>query len=235
MQKESSGRAAKSDIDPRLLVPFLLHVTLAQTLILVIRVTTSYRTIELELPVVWVGIIATGFAIVPAFTALAVGRWIDRGNDARACWLGAALILLAAIGFCAWSRSALHLLACSVLLGFGHMFCMAGHQMIAVRVGGIRSRESVLGWYMVAASLGQGLGPFIVGWLGGSAAIPPTTELFALSLGAAVFGLGLALSIAPQPRPARHGEGAEPVPIRQLLKLRGFPAVMVSSVVTITD
>jgi len=72
-------RAADKDIDFRLLIPFLAHVVLAQTLILVIRITTSYRTIELGLPVVWLGTIATGFAIVPTFTALSVGRWIDRG------------------------------------------------------------------------------------------------------------------------------------------------------------
>ena len=94
-----ASAAAKSDIDHRLLIPFLAHAILVQALILLIRITTSYRTIELDLPVVWLGIIATGFALIPAFTALPVGRWIDRGNDAKACWLGAALVLIACIGF----------------------------------------------------------------------------------------------------------------------------------------
>src|SRR6202048_286843 len=112
MIEEPSARVApESDIDYRLLIPFLAHVVLAQTLILIIRITTSYRTIELGLPVVWLGIIATGFAIVPAFTALPVGRWIDRGNDAKACWLGAALIFAACMGFWTSSQSAIHLLA----------------------------------------------------------------------------------------------------------------------------
>src|ERR1700732_4685455 len=97
-----SARAAGKDIDFRLLIPFLAHVVLAQTLILIIRITTSYRTIELGLPVVWLGIIATGFAIIPAFTALSVRRWIDRGNDAHARWLGAVLVFTACIGFWAW-------------------------------------------------------------------------------------------------------------------------------------
>src|SRR6516164_5056296 len=133
MTEEPSTRVAPgSDIDYRLLVSLLIHVVLTQALILVIRITTSYRTIELDLPVVWLGIIATGFALIPAFTALPVGRWIDRGNDAKACRLGAALVLVACIGFWGWSASALYLLSFSVLLGFGHMFCMAGHQMLAV-------------------------------------------------------------------------------------------------------
>src|SRR5215813_69119 len=182
MTQEPSAPSHASDLDYRLLIPFLAHVTLTQTLILIIRITTSYRALELGLPVLWLGVIATGFAIIPAFTALQVGRWIDRGNDARAVWLCSALVFIACIGFWAWPRSAIHLVGFSVLLGFGHMLCMAGHQMLAVRSGRARSRESVLGYYMVAASIGQGFGPFVVGWLGGSAAVPPTGHRFAICL-----------------------------------------------------
>src|SRR3981081_4867675 len=116
MSEEPSARVVPgSDLDYRLLIPFLVHVTLTQALILIIRITTSYRAIELDLPVVWLGIIATGFAIVPAFTALPVGRWIDRGNDAKAIWVGSPLVFGACSGFWAWPQSALHLLAYSVV------------------------------------------------------------------------------------------------------------------------
>jgi len=235
MTEEPSARVAPgSDIDYRLLIPFLSHVTLTQTLILIIRITTSYRAIELGLPVLWLGLIAAGFAIVPAVTALQVGRWIDRGNDAKANWIGAALVFLACIGFWAWPQSAMHLLAFSVLLGFGHMFCMAGHQMLAVRSGGARSRETALGYYMVAASIGQGLGPFVVGWLGGSAALPPTGLLFAIGLGAAAASVVIALLIRPARIAARRDDPGDFIPVGKLLSLRGFPAVMMSSVVTVT-
>src|SRR5438132_11768017 len=112
--EQSEELASGGDVQYRLLISFLLHVVLAQTLILLMRITTSYRAIELGLPVVWLGIIATGFAIIPAFTALSVGRWIDRGNDAKACWIGAAFVFIAAIGFWAWPDSALHLLSLSI-------------------------------------------------------------------------------------------------------------------------
>ncbi len=237
MNKEPSAPVApaRSDIDYHLLVPFLAHVTLTQTLILIIRITTSYRALELGLPVLWLGIIATGFAIVPAFTALQVGRWIDRGNDAKANWIGSSLVLMACVGFWAWPQSALHLVAFSVLLGFGHMFCMAGHQMLAVRSGGTRSRETALGYYMVAASIGQGLGPFVVGWLGGSAALPPTQTLFTIGLGIAAASVLVAFLVRParlMPKPYDSGHS---IPIGQLFKLRGFPMVMLSSVVTVTS
>src|SRR5262245_2002750 len=235
MIEEPSARVApESDPDYRLLIPFLAHVTLIQTLILIVRITTSYRAIELGLPVVWLGIIATGFAIIPVFTALRVGRWIDRGNDARAAWLGSALVFIACVGFWAWPQSAMHLLGFSVLLGFGHMFCMAGHQMLAARPGGKRSRETALGYYMVAASIGQGLGPFVVGWLGGAAALPPTGLLFEIGLLIAAVSIVIALLIRPAAAKAEHHHGGGSIRIRRLLALRGFTAVMVSSVVTVT-
>jgi MFS family permease len=143
-------------------------------------------------------------------------------------------VLMACIGFWAWPRSAPALLSFSVLLGFGHMFCMAGHQMLAVRAGGTRSRESVLGYYMVAASVGQGFGPLVVGWLGGPAALPPTQKLFAIALFTAAVGVGIALLIRPESKRARRRGAAELIPVAQLLRMRGFPAVMVSSVMTVT-
>ncbi len=236
MDQQPSARVAPaSDIDYRLLLPFLAHVTLTQTLILIVRITTSYRALELGLPVLWLGIIAAGFAIIPAFTALQVGRWIDRGNDALANRIGSLLVLIACIGFWAWPRSAIHLLAFSTLLGFGHMFCMAGHQMLAVRSGGARSREAALGYYMVAASIGQALGPFVVGWLGGSAALPPTDKLFAIGLGVAAASVLVALLVRPDRRMLRPHDSGNFIPIGQLFRLSGFPAVMLSSVVTVTS
>jgi len=235
MQQEQSTRVVRADdMDYRLLVPFLVHSTLTQALILIVRITTSYRAIELGLPLVWLGIIAAGFAIIPVFAAVSVGRWIDRGNDAKAVWIGSTLVALACIGFWAFPQSAMHLLVLSVLLGFGHMFCMAGHQMLAVRAGGTRSRETALGYYMVAASIGQGLGPFIVGWLGGDAALPPTALLFRIALLTAAGTVVIALLIKPAAAAARAHDGGEFIPIGKLITLRGFPAVMVSSVVTVT-
>jgi MFS family permease len=235
MSEEPKGPAKPArDIDYGLLVPFMAHVVLLQSLILIVRITTSYRAIELNLPVFWLGVIATGFAIIPVFCAVRLGRWIDRGNDARAIWIGNVLILAACVGFWLWPNSALHLVALSVLLGFGHMFCMAGHQMLMVRVGGPASRESVLGYYMIAAAIGQGAGPLVVGWLGGSAALPPTGLLFVISLALAAAGLVVALLIKPARAVAELGKDDALIPIGKLLHTRGLPAIFIASVVTVT-
>jgi len=81
-----------SDVDYRLLVPLVLNSAIIQAVYAIMRVTTSYRAIELDLPVIWIGVISATFAILPIFLAVWVGRFMDRGNDAQACWIGAATL-----------------------------------------------------------------------------------------------------------------------------------------------
>ena len=235
MLQQTPARSVAPDIDWRLLGPLLANAFMVHTVIGIIRVTTTYRTIELDLPVLWLGVIAAGFALLPVFSAVSLGRFIDRGNDSRAAWIGAALVLLAAAGFWGWSSSALHLLAFTVVLGFGHMFCMASHQMLAVRCANMRGREVAFGHYMVAVSTGQGLGPFIVGWLGGSATVPATGYLFGIGFGAALLCLAVALTLRPAPRPAVHQSAGPVVTVGTLMRMPGMAAVLMASVVTVTS
>src|SRR5215467_10283367 len=98
------------DIDYRLLVPVLVNSVLMQTIVSIVRVTTSYRAVELELSVVWLGVISAAFALFPIFLAVKVGRFIDRGHDAQAAWIGSALVAAACAGF-AFLHSSAALLA----------------------------------------------------------------------------------------------------------------------------
>jgi MFS family permease len=74
----------------------------------------------------------------------------------------------------------------------------------------------------------------VVGWLGGAAALPPTKPLFAIGLLAAIASAVVALLIRPAEIKAKVHDPGEFMPVGQLLRLRGFPAVMLSSVVTVT-
>jgi MFS family permease len=228
-------RSAEPDIDWRLLAPLLVNAVLVHTVVGILRVTTSYRTIELDLSILWLGIISTGFALLPVFSAVTLGRYIDRGNDSRAAWIGAGLILLSAVGFWAWPLSGLHLLVFTVVLGFGHMFCMASHQMLAVRCATMRGREATFGHFMVAVSSGQGLGPLIVGWVGGSATVPATGYLFGIGLVAAALCQATAFTLRPAPPPVVRGADAPIVPVRALVRLPGVLAMLTASVVTVTS
>jgi MFS family permease len=120
---DTSGRA--NDIDRRLLVPLLLTSVTIQAVTAIVRVTTSYRAIELHLPVVWIGIISAVFAILPIFLAVWVGRFMDRGNDARAAWIGSGLLVVACAGFWLFAGSVTTLLLLTALFGIAHLFLMA--------------------------------------------------------------------------------------------------------------
>ena len=120
-----------------------------------VRVTTSYRAVELNLSIVWLGLIAATFAICPILIAVRVGRQIDRGYDAQTTWLGAAIFAVACAGF-ALASSPVALLVVSAVMGIGHIMLMASQQMLCVRAAGPRSLESVFGNYMVAGAIGQG-------------------------------------------------------------------------------
>ncbi len=230
---EEFRSAGRRDIDWALLAPLLVHVIITQAVVLVVRVTISYRTLELGLPAAWLGIISASFAILPIFTALRIGRYIDRGHDAHAAWIGSALTLAACVALWAWPGSAVHLLLFTILLGTGHMFLMAAQQMLTVRSARARAREVAFGHYMVAVALGQGLGPFLVGWVGGQVTVPATGPLFAL--GVVIGGLCFAVSLVIRPAPPAARAGETPaVPLIDLLQRPGMFAVLMSSVVTVT-
>src|SRR5688572_29369695 len=64
------------DFDWRLLAPLICHVIFTHIVVAVVRVSTSYRSVELDLNVVWLGAVSAAFAILPVFVALKVGRFI---------------------------------------------------------------------------------------------------------------------------------------------------------------
>src|SRR5258705_13744563 len=85
-----------------------------------IRVTPSYRAVELGLSVVWLGIITAAFAVLPIVLAVPVGRFIDRGHDARTAWIGGVLQIVACAGL-ALRQSLAALLFFTAVLGIAHL------------------------------------------------------------------------------------------------------------------
>lgn len=223
-----------SDVDNRLLIPLLISTLLVQMVTSMVRVTTSYRAIELDLSIVWLGLIAATFAICPILIAVRVGRQIDRGYDAQTTWLGAGIFAVACASF-TLAGSPLALLVASTIMGTGHIMLMASQQMLCVRAAGSRSMEGVFGNYMVAGAIGQGLGPYVVGWAGGTAAVPPTQLLFIIGAALAVLSLAVVLAIRPARRDKPVAESAgEIVPVRQILRIPGLVAVVMAGVILVS-
>jgi MFS family permease len=232
--RDTAHAPAKGDLNYPLFFALMANTVAVNLVVSLVRVTTSYRAIELNVSVLWISIIAAGFSLVPIFAAVPLGRYIDRGHDAMSAWVGAFLMLLACAGMYTYSGSEIYLLIFSVMLGFGHMFCMAAHQMISVRCASGMMREHVFGYHMIAIATGQGLGPMLLGYLGGGAHIPPTQLLFTCALGFAVVSQLLSFLLRPVPAgPERHAGGSN-VTVRELLGNRALVAVLISSVVTIT-
>src|SRR6185503_3468645 len=120
MFEKLAARFRSSDTDYRLLVPLLISTMLVQLVTAMVRVTTSYRAVELNLSIVWLGLIAATFAVFPILIAVRLGREIDRGYDAQATWLGAGIFAVACAGF-AFASSPMTLLLASTVMGTGHI------------------------------------------------------------------------------------------------------------------
>jgi predicted MFS family arabinose efflux permease len=223
-----------SEFDARLLIPLLLLTVLVQTVTAIIRITTSYRAFELDLSIVWLGVIAAAFAAFPIVMAVQVGRFIDRGNDALTIWIGSGIMALASAGFVLWP-SAVGLVVVTTIMGIGHIMLMASQQMLCVRAAKTpRAMESVFGNYMVAGAIGQGAGPYIVGWAGGTATVPPTGLLFTIALGCAVASFLISLAMRPRPDKPKIVPGEKPVPVTELLRTPGLVPVIVAGVIMIS-
>lgn len=228
------GREPEERVDWLSLSPFLLHAMLIQFILSLTRVTTSYRVIELDLPLVWYGLISSGYALLPIFLAVPLGRYIDRGNDARAIWIGSGLLVAAGLGFCFVATSAVPILLLTVLSGIGHLFLMAGHQIYSVRCAGPIGREAVFGNYMVALAMGQMCGSLTISWMAQGQVVPPTSMLFVLAL--LIAAAAFALSFAIRPEVISLTDFAPPPVsgVAEILRVPGLAVVLLASVVTVS-
>jgi MFS family permease len=216
----------------RFVVPLLLTAFGEQTVTALVRVTTTYRAVELGLSVVWIGIITACFAILPMLLAVKVGRYIDRGHDAKTAWIGGVLLVVAGAGFAIW-QSLAALLAFTALLGVAHLMLIISQQVLCARHGGQQGVDRMIGNYMVANAIGQGVGPSIVGWAGGSASIPPTELLFTIGFAFAALTCVSAMFLrSGPPRPPRP-EGMRPVPVIEIARIPGLKLIFFVSVVTV--
>ena len=226
---------AKHDYELRLMMPFLVHALIFQVVTGLTRVTASYRAIELDVSYIWYGAISSGYALLPIFLAIPLGRYIDRGNDTRAIWVGSAFQLAANAGFWMWSMEPLALTAYSVVAGIGHLFTMAGHQALTLRCAGPVSREGVFGWYMVVLSIGQMIAPALIGWMAGSARLPPTAALFAIAFVLSIATIAIAFTLRPAPAASKEERAKPTTPLGEILAVPGLIPVILASVMTVAS
>jgi MFS family permease len=176
----------------RFLAALMVVGSIEQGIISIARISTSYRAIELDLSAIWIGVITASYALVPIFLAVPAGRYVDRGHDARLCWIGAGVLTTACAGF-AFTHSLVGLLLSTILLGVAHLVLYIGLQVLCARDTTPGVMEQTFGNFMVANAIGQGIGSYVVGWAGGLASVAPTQVLFNINLAASVAALATTL------------------------------------------
>jgi MFS family permease len=219
----------------RFLLPLLVTAVLEQTVVTITRVTTTYRAFELGLSVVWLGVISAAIAILPLCFAVTVGRYLDRGNETKTAAMGAGLLCISCAGFALWSSLA-GLLIFTALLGLGHLMLVISQQVLCATDPAPGALERNIGNYMVANAIGQALGPYVVGWVGGDASIPPTGWLFTAAFLGSFVMFAAALTLRPVvPRtPKPGGEKAPPMPLREILRLPGLTVILFVGVTVVS-
>ena len=163
----------------RLLVLLLLHSVVTQVVTFVLRPTSAYRALELDVPTAWLGALTASFAVVPLLLAVPSGQATDRFGERRVMLVGAVLMTLSGAVFWTERGGAAGLVLGSVVLGTGHLLSVVGQQAAVANTAGPGRFDTAFGYYTFAASLGQAAGPALITVLGGGGALPDTTPIFA--------------------------------------------------------
>ena len=145
----------------------LLHSAITQVVTFVLRPTSAYRALELDVPTAWLGALTASFAVVPLVLAVPSGQATDRFGERRVMLVGAVLMALSGAIFWTERGGAAGLVLGSVVLGTGHLLSVVGQQAAVANTAGPGRFDTAFGYYTFAASLGQAAGPALITLLGG--------------------------------------------------------------------
>jgi MFS family permease len=129
------------------------------------RVAGSLFTLKSGSPEFVVGVFMALFSVIPVFTSVAIGRWVDRAGASRVMRVGITLVLVGA-----WLPVALltvpSLLVTAVLIGFGfNVLSVAAQHTVGHLVSDASPSQRLanFGWYAMGHSTSSTFGPFIAG------------------------------------------------------------------------
>src|SRR6478735_5288288 len=165
-------------MNKRLIAAIFMTAFLQEVAIVLLRVTTSYRALELGLSPLTFGVINACYAVLPIFLAVSIGRIIDRGHEVRVAHVSGVVVLAASAGFLLWPAVP-GLMLFTAIIGLAFLSLTVCTQVICARVGNTPADfQRMIGSYLVATASGQGVGSMIVAVIGGDNALPPTQPLF---------------------------------------------------------
>lgn len=176
----------------------LVVAGLAVTAMQATRPTITYRALSLGASPLEIGLIQSSFSIVPALTAVAIGRWIDRVGESRYLIVAMATLVFGS-AVAAYAGGLVVLALAQMSLGLGQIVYLVASQSLVANHGPRGGREARFGHYSTVNSLGQLIGPSIAAAIvGGSAAaaggalvLVASTAAAPISPGAATLSAGL--------------------------------------------
>jgi MFS family permease len=211
-----------------IILPLLLSGLLVQAVVPMVRILTSYRALDEGNGPGMIGLLSAAFSLLPVLLTVTLGRMNDRGGLGKVILVGAFGTLAACLVFWLGPVSLGTLFLASTLLGIGQTAVLAGLQVATMHASTRAHRDAVLGNYMVAVSLGQAIGPMIVGFgqdLGDVSAVPV--------LGAVLLVLTTALVARNLPR--RRATGDAPVArLKDIAATRGLWWIVVFGSLCVT-
>lgn len=148
----------------RWLLLVLLNSLFIQAAIYVVRPMVTYRLIDLGAESALVGVVGATFALAPLIFAIKLGRWVDKGRDGSALFVGGLVSTGTSVALL--FINSIPLLAIAMpLMGIGHLLTMIGGQTIIANRSQSAKYEKNFGLLTFYASLGQAIGPLVGGAL----------------------------------------------------------------------
>ena len=200
------------------------------------RLGTTYRALEFGVSPPWIAVISAGFALFPITLAVPIGRQNDKGFEKLSFSFGV-LLLLCTLLCLAWLPASTTLLfGLTCILGVGQMLILAALQSMLTRCCDISRVDTVLGYFMMATSLGQIIGPLTIAAMADGSGPFLSTQLLMICVAGAVILLitSILFLASPSGGASRRKQGATPVALSDLLGARGLIGIIAASSLCVT-
>lgn len=210
----------------------LLNSLLIQGATYIVRPMVTYRMVEFGADAALVGFIGALYALAPLLLAIQLGRWVDRGRDGTAMFLGGAVATIATILILA-SQNLVLLAIAMPILGTGHLLTMVGGQTLIAKRSEDASYEKNFGLLTFYASLAQAVGPLIGGFLADKGVKVDTNIPITFAIFVFIAAVLAALPIAKKTEEKQKISAPELGGLRSLFATPGFKsALLVSGSIT---
>lgn len=190
------------------------------------RLATTYRAIGIGTDPQTIGWLAASFAALPMLMVVSFGRMTDRHGVNPGILAGAAICLAATALLWLLPPTLQTLLIGTALLGLGQTLHYTGLQMVVMLIAGRRHRDSALGSYLLAMTLGGALAPLLISTAGSDDPSAIAEHLFMLAMVSSfilmVSAIGLC-RILP-----RRVTRSTPISIASILATPGLAAIIIA-------